>query len=335
MKNVIYYDGRWLGEHGIGRFAAEVKKIDFDLIDLPINGNPASKFDVFLLTKFLFRNKGYFFSPGYNSPLFFLRRSVITVHDLNHIDLDYNSSFLKKIYYNFILKRACVKCAKILTVSDFSKKRIIEWSGVNEGKVVVVGNGVSDEFEESGEKHLPGYPYVLVVGNRKKHKNEYLAIKAFLASDISADVKLVLTGDESQELRDLLTLEDAGTRVIFSGRLSNEKLASMYRGAICLLFPSLYEGFGLPVIEAMACGTPVITSNTTSLYEVAGSAACFVEPENIASITHGINLVTGSESYRNELTQRGYVNVKNYTWEKTRNSVLIALRDVLKLEGKS
>lgn len=317
----IYFDSRWCGEHGIGRFASEVRHSKLNFVDIPLQGNPASKFDVFKLTFALCHLDGIFFSPGYNAPLFFLKRSIITIHDLNHIDLNYNSSVLKRIYYKFVLKRACIKSAKILTVSEFSKQRIVKWSGIPEAKVIVVGNGVSQEFNAEVNKFNPGFPYIFVVGNRKAHKNEARILEAFSLSVHPEGVKLIFSGNASDELLILIEKYELTGKVIFLGNIPSDELASCYRGAEMLLFPSLYEGFGLPVIEAMACGTPVITSNTTSLEEIAGDAACLVNPENIFEIKSAIEKLFKDQEYRNFLIERGFTQSQKFTWNKTRRKI--------------
>lgn len=313
----INFDSRWCGEHGIGRFANEIRKASVNFVDLPLNGNPAGKFDVLKLTGFLLKERNYFFSPGYNAPYFFLKRCIITIHDLNHIDLSYNSSFLKRVYYEMVLKRACQHCALIFTVSEFSKKRIIEWSGVKPEKIIVVGNGVSDEFSQNCNLHSPGYKYIFVVGNRKEHKNEERALLGFIQAQIDKEVKIVFSGDPSDKLIELAKSHNIEDKIIFSGRLSNIKLAEYYKGAEFLLFPSLYEGFGLPVIESMACGTPVITSKNTSLGEVAGNAAYLVDPLDQQSITKAIEELYFNNELRAILSKKGLERAKIYTWEKT------------------
>jgi glycosyltransferase involved in cell wall biosynthesis len=328
MKD-IYYDWRWCGSHGIGRFAMEIKKSKLNLIDIPLHGNPADKYDVFKLTAVLSKIRGLYFSPGYNAPLFYLKRTVITVHDLNHIDLTYNSSFLKRYYYNFVLKRACKRCAKILTVSDFSKQRIIEWAKIPAEKINVVGNGVSEEFNIDIEPFCPGYPYVFIVGNRKPHKNEERALQAFLNANISRGIKIVFNGSVSSSLKDIIEHQGANERVLFMGHLSSTDLASVYKGAELLLFPSLYEGFGLPVIEAMACGTPVITSNSTSLKEISGDAACLVNPEDIGEITSAIEMVINDVAYKQQLINAGLQRSSIYTWKKTIEKVENAIEPLL------
>ncbi|AFJ45616.1 glycosyltransferase family 4 protein [Shimwellia blattae] len=318
--NVIF-DGRWFGEHGIGRFATEVylRNNDFKLIDKGVK--PTSPLDVLFITLYLLFNKGFYFSPGYNAPYFFLKRAAITIHDLNHIDIDCNSSFLKRLYYTAVMKRACHKAYKIFTVSDFSKKRIAQWAGIDESKIVVVGNGVSSEFTNINTNTTISKNHILVVSNRKEHKNELRIIDAFENSTIPKDIDLVFTGDINDKLKALLVEKNLQKRVRFTGRVTNEELAELYKGAVFLLFPSLYEGFGLPVIEAMSCGTPVITSNSTSLPEVAGDAALLVNPEKVSDITNAIDTLYFDQDLQRILIDKGYIQAKKFTWEKTSNII--------------
>ncbi|CAI0779770.1 D-inositol-3-phosphate glycosyltransferase [Serratia proteamaculans] len=316
------FDERWIGEHGIGRFAKEVRKCNLDFENIGLTGNPAGKLDVLKLTIFLlFKKDKYYFSPGYNAPYFFINRSVITIHDLNHIDIDSNSSLLKRIYYNYVLKRACKRALIIFTVSNFSKKRIIEWSNADDNKVIVVGNGVSEEFNRDVVAYQNGLPYFFIVGNRKDHKNEGNALLAFLNAKISNNYQLIMTGDASPQLTETLVKNNSVNRVKFLGKVTNKELASLYKGATCLLFPSLYEGFGLPVIESMACGTPVITSNTTSLPEVSQGAALLVDPKSLSDITAAIETIVNNEDVCISMVEKGYRQAAKFQWSKTRRII--------------
>lgn len=324
QQNKVIFDTRWFGEHGIGRFATEVYDEDF-FQPIKLKGNPVSIFDVIKLTIYLFFNKNFFFSPGFNAPFFFLHRTAITIHDLNHIDVDANTSFLKKLYYNIVLKRACRKAALIFTVSEFSKGRIVDWSGINPDKVKVVYNGVSSAFHQDVQPYLPGFPYIFIVGNRKLHKNEDRALRAFAQADIDKNIHVLFSGKPSDQLVNTakeLQIED---RVKFLGRLSEDELASTYKGALCLLFPSLYEGFGLPVIEAMACGTPVITSNTTSLNEICQGAGFLVDPSNVELITKKIEESINNPILATDNVRKGFNRAKDFSWNKTKKILLLNL----------
>jgi len=331
-----YFDARWLGDHGIGRFACEVLARVGPFHELKGALKPSHPLDVFYLSYQLLKTRcRVWYSPGYNAPLVRLERYVFTIHDLNHLDLSSNSSLLKRFYYRFVMRRACRGAARVLTVSEFSRARIVEWSGVAPSRVVNVGNGVSSAFAPTGEACWPGHPYLLCVGNRKQHKNEARLLRAFAAARIDVAVRLWFTGSPSAELLALteeLALRD---RVSFLGRLDDPALAACYRGAVALVFPSLYEGFGLPVVEAMACGTPVITSRVTALPEVAGDAAVLVDPDDAVSIASGIERVVNDKGLRAELTARGLQRAQHFTWDAVADRVRLVLHEVAKEKGKA
>jgi len=316
MKKIVF-DKRWEGSHGIGRFSSEItKRMKFDSY-ISVNVKPTSPIDILVTPWFLFFNKSIYFTPGFNAPWFFIRRSILTIHDLNHIDITENSSFLKKIYYNIILKRGCRKALAVFTVSEFSKQRIVDWSGVENNKVIVVGNGVSNEFSPIGPQHEPGYRYIFCVSNRKKHKNEIRLIYAFAEVAANLNVKLVLSGSTTTELSELIEHLNMKKYIVFSGFIEDCDLPNYYRGAIGLIMPSLYEGFGLPVIEAMACGTPTITSSTTSLGEISAGASLFIDPLDIDNISKAITELALNIELRQSLAREGLEHVKKFTWDNT------------------
>jgi len=316
MKKIVF-DKRWEGSHGIGRFSSEItKRIKFDkYIDAKVK--PTSPIDIFVTPWYLFFNRSIYFTPGFNAPWLFVKRSILTVHDLNHVDTPGNSSFLKKMYYNLVLKRGCRKSIAIFTVSEFSKKRIVDWSGVDRNKVVVVGNGVSGEFSPDGPKHQPGYKYILCVSNRKEHKNEVLLIRAFARIARSSDVKLVFSGSMTPALSELVDKLGIKKHIVFTGFIKDSDLPNYYRGATALVMPSLYEGFGLPVIEAMACGIPTIASSTTSLGEIAAGASLLVDPTDIDDISQALAKIITDAELRKELSEKGLAHVKQFTWDNT------------------
>ncbi|MBB5608603.1 MULTISPECIES: glycosyltransferase family 1 protein [unclassified Janthinobacterium] len=322
----IYIDERWIGEHGIGRFANVLaSKINFTAMNMV--GSPSSPLDAL---RFFFRTLGFskkdlVFSPGYNAPVFIRCPFVFTIHDLNHIDRNENSSFLKRLYYKWIMRRACRHAQAVLTVSEFSKRRIVDWSGIPAERVINVGNGVGEEYAPSASAYKPGYPYVLSVSNRKAHKNEPRLIEAFSQANISDDVRLLFTGEPTPAVLETIQQYKLQGRVTFVGRVAEADLPGLYRGALALAFPSLYEGFGLPVIEAMACGCPVLTSSTTSLPEVAGDAAVLVDPTSVKAIAEGISSICGDELLRVEMIRKGYLQAARFSWDEVVRKADIAL----------
>lgn len=324
----VVFDERWRGLHGIGRFAIEMsQRLKMENLGLP--RSPSHPMDCLMMSaSVLQRPRDVFFSPGYNAPFIGLSRYVFVVHDLNHIDMNSNSSALKRLYYRLVLKRACQQALGLLTVSEFSARRISAWAGVSRDRIHVVGNGVSAAFTSDGDSHDEGCDYFLVVGNRKDHKNEARVIEAFAEVLGSRnDLRLVFTGKPSKNLQTVIDRHAMGDFVRFTGLLSDADLAKHYRGAVGLVFPSLYEGFGLPVVEAMSCGTPVITSTTTSLPEVAGDAALLVDPLSTYAIASAMTRLLDEPLLRQDLAVRGVEQARQFSWELVSQRVETLLKN--------
>lgn len=320
---MIYADQRRFGDHGIGRFAREVLS-QLNYCPLALKTNPSAPFDPFLLTYALRNLKAgdIFFNPGYNPPLSCPAPFIFTIHDLNHIEGTTTGGAMRRLYYAAFVKRACYKAAYVVTVSEFTRQRIIEWSKVPAEKVVNVGSGVGTEFTSEGTSCLLPYPYVLCVSNRKPHKNECRQVEAFARSGIESEIRLVFTGESAPDLQQLIERLKLQDRVSFIGAVPAERLPSIYRGALALLFCSLYEGFGLPLVEGMACGTPVVTSNTTALREIAGEeAALLVDPTSVDQIAAALNRIIYDTALREKLRKNGFARAALYTWADTRAQV--------------
>jgi glycosyltransferase involved in cell wall biosynthesis len=324
---MIYADQRWIGNHGIGRFARNVLG-GIDYRPVPLDGHPASALDSYRLSRAIRKLKqdDVFYSPGYNAPLSCPASFVFTIHDLSHVYCPENSSALIQFYYATILKRACRQAAAILTVSEFTRAQIVAWSGVQPGKVLNVGCGVDPSYVPEGDRYGLSFPYLLCVSNRKRHKNEFRVVEAFARSGIAPAVKLVFSGSGAAGIAAHISEHGLTGNVHFAGTVEESRLPSLYRGATALLFPSLYEGFGLPIVEAMACGTPVITSNVTAMPEIAGDAASLVDPTSVVEIATAISRLMGDASLRAELRAKGLARAATFSWSKTVNAV----RDVLK-----
>lgn len=312
----IEYDARWEGSHGIGRFSREVKaRIKFE--------------EKFVRAKDVPFAKRALFSPGYRPPLFSNRPFVFTIHDMNHIDLNFNSSWLKRWYYGTVIRKGVKDCFRVLTVSRFSKSRIVEWFGCDSEKVIVVGNGVSEIFFRNQIFKKRGKPFFLCVSNRKGHKNENALLRSFSVSQLSHNHELWFTGCSTAEMRGLIQELGLAGSVHFTGMLSEDQLAAWYKGALALVFPSLYEGFGLPVVESMASGTPVITSNTTSLPEVGGDAALYVDPTSHEQISDAMIRVSSDSLLRQEMREMGLKQAGKFSWDTTAKKVEDVLREMV------
>lgn len=324
----ILFDARWVGNHGIGRFAGELQKAIPGLIPYQVRRRPSHPLDPILLGAALWRRKPkLFFSPGYNSPLGWPGSFVFTLHDLHHLCVPDNSNAVKRAYYQRIIKPACHRAELVLTVSEYSKHEIVAWAKIEEKKIINVGNGVGPPFLPDGKKYDPGYPYLLYVGSRRPHKNLPRLLQAYSISGVRNEVRLLLSGEPDQQIvteMNRLGLEDS---VCFRDLSDDEELSNAYRGATAFVFPSLYEGFGLPPLEAMACGVPVLTSNVCALPEVVGDAAVLVDPLSVEGIAAGLNRLVHDSELRTVLGEKGLLRSKAFTWKETarRTSRVLAL----------
>ncbi|QHC07526.1 glycosyltransferase [Aeromonas veronii] len=337
---MIVYDLAWRGLGGIGRFSESILKrlrLKNDLIEIDLNAHPTSFIYMLkvLFTGLFYHNRSsVFFTPGFIPPIAGYKNFIFTMHDLNHVEIADNSSRLKRLFYNIVVKGKCHKACKILTVSEFSRLNIIEWGNLDPKNVINVGNGVDQGFSTRVAPFLPGYRYLLCVSNRKRHKNEARILLAFSKAMITNDIKLVFSGVISEELKLIIDEYQLAERVVFLGKISEDDLPCVYRGALGLVFPSLYEGFGLPVVEAMACGVPVLTSNTTSLPEVAGDSALLVNPESVDEIRVGIERLVHDETLRTELIAKGLERAKLFSWDAVAARVQAVLDEVTSQYGK-
>ena len=271
-----------------------------------------------------------FHAPHYVLPPLVACKSVVTIHDCIHLMFpQYLPNRLALTYARQSMAMAARRSTRVITVSESSKRDIMRFFHTDAAKISVIYNAYDQRFgiEPSEddvvrvrERFQLHDEFVLYAGNVKPHKNLERLIEAF---DIVRrrgleHLKLVLIGDEISKyaaLRRAVHQHHLHKYVRFLGYLPEETLAVMYRLAGVFVFPSLYEGFGLPPLEAMASGTPVVTSNVSSLPEVAGDAAVLVDPYDPHAIADGIHRVLTDEGLRRELRQKGLARAKQFSWE--------------------
>ncbi len=225
---------------------------------------------------------------------------VVTIHDLIHLR---RRNPLQRSYARMMIGRAVRRGRRVFTVTESVRKDITALFGHPE-KIVVTPNGVDPVFTASGA--AAEGRYFLFVGNDKPHKNVDRLVEAFQRL---ADVQLILAGGTFDRFRNR-------PGVIIAGFVSIDRLAALYRGAIALVQPSLEEGFGLPAIEAMACGAPVITSNAAALVEVTGDAALHVDERSIDAIAEAMTRVMRDASLRASMIARGRQRASTFTWRR-------------------
>ena len=273
-------------------------------------------------------------SPHYVLPLLCRQRSIVTIHDCIHLLFpEYLPNRLAPRYAREMMGSAIRRSDLVLTVSEASRRDILSfYPSTNPDRVCVVPNAIDEailqdpgdeEMERVRERYQIRGRFILYAGNIKPHKNLERLITAFgmlKQRPAHEDVKLFIIGDEVNKYGGLRrSVEAAGVRqdVRFFGFVPERTLAALYRLADAFAFPSLYEGFGLPPLEAMACGTPVVTSRISSLPEVVGDAALLVDPYDVEDIASGLERVLGDDALRAELIARGRERVKDFSWERS------------------
>jgi glycosyltransferase involved in cell wall biosynthesis len=297
---------------------------------IALSGRPAAPLDAWRLSRALrtLKRHDLFFSPGYNAPLSCPSPFIFTIHDLSHVYCAENSSPLIRLYYATVAKRACDRAAAVITVSEFTRSQILEWSGIPSANVINVSCGVEASYCPEGDSYALPFPYLLCVSNRKLHKNESRLVMAFATAKVSG-MHLVFTGEPSPRIMKCIEEQHVTDRVYFAGIVPEAELPSLYRGAEALVFPSLYEGFGLPVLEAMACGTPVVTANMTAMPEVAGDAALLVDPTSVGQIANSIERIVNDSSLQLCLRTKGLARAAQFSWSQTSDRINEILNSVM------
>lgn len=281
--------------------------------------------------------------PHYNVPIFYKGDMVVTIHDLTHLVCsEFFGSKLKILYAKIMMKIAIKKAKFILTVSESTKRDIIRYFKVPEDKIKVTYLGVKDDIKRK-EKSEIDYLYekfsiprdkklLMYVGNLKPHKNLERLLVAFSRLKDNKECSLLLVGKAFENYNVLEDREkelNISDNVIHTGIVSEDELVDLYNLVDLFVFPSLYEGFGLPIIEAMACGTKVVSSNSSSLPEVGGESIEYFDSKNIEDIANIIEKELAKEDTEVEINSR-MDWAKNFNWKKTSKEV----KDVFALYKK-
>lgn len=323
-RSTVLFDARWAGAPGrrrnalgFARLASELasRLRDVELLDddFPLL-HPLEP--LWLARRLAKRRPRAYFSPAFNATPLTQVPFVFTIFDLIHLHFRHERTLAKDAYYRLVVRPAARRAVRIVTGSEFSKAEILEWAHLPDERVVVIGCGV-EGFAPHGPGYAPGYRYLLYVGNHKPHKNVGRLVEAFAHAAARRDLRLLLTGTPTLDLAAAVQRHGLSDRIEFLGSVADGDLAALYRGAEALVFPSLYEGFGLPPLEAMACGTPVVSSDRTALREALGDAALIVDPLETESIAEGIDRILSDHALRDHLRRRGLARSKAFTWERT------------------
>jgi len=280
------------------------------------------------------------FSPGFVCPFIKPIKYVTVIHDMTFFSHPQVHTFFKKIYFPFMIKQSLKKSEKIISVSYNTKKEILKYSNIQENKVIVTHlsankfpqNRINDENELLAKKYNIETEYLLFVGMIEPRKNISLIIEA-LDKISDKQIKLVVVGEKGWMINNLFEMiksRGIEDRIIFTGFIDDKELEIFYKNAKIFLYPSFYEGFGIPILEAMSAGCPVITSNISSLPEVAGNAAILINPQKPNELTDSINRVLDNSELRTDLITKGFENAKKFSWIKTAKQTLEVFENIKK-----
>jgi glycosyltransferase involved in cell wall biosynthesis len=270
--------------------------------------------------------RGLLWSPCAAGPLI-SSNHIVTFHDLFTLDspLWYRPSFARG--YRVLLTALSRTATHIIAVSHFTKSRLVDRLRVDPARVTVIHNGVDcDRFHYSKELaararyelSLPPGRYVLCLGSLEPRKNLRCLLSAWseIAGELPADINLIVTGSRDTFVFNSLGITEVPNRVAFTGYVPDELLAGLYSGSLAFLYPSLGEGFGFPPLEAMACEVPTLTSNVTSLPEVCGPAAVYVDPSDVSDLARGIRRICTDSFLRARLSALSKERVAEFTWDR-------------------
>jgi len=327
-------------------FCNHETKIPFDLSKLKtviIREKITPIWDQILLPLNIAREKiDVFLTPYFKAPFFLPSNVVLIINDLIPLFFPEEHRLFKRIYFRFMCGRSARRAKRIITISENSRDDIVKFLRLPADKIRIVHLGVEERFrspdiriEETRRKYALPQKFILYVGNLSPHKNVQGLIKSYavLPVNLRKQYKLVLVAPKSGKyfsyIEKVIREMELAQDVLFTGYIEDKDLPAVYHMSSLFAFPPLYEGFGLPPLEAMACGCPVVSSNTSSMPEVLGDAALFFNPYNVEEMSLAIKKMLKDENLRDKFRQKGLQRAKRFTFEKMTNRILNVFESVL------
>jgi len=275
------------------------------------------------------------FVPAHTIPLLNPKKSIVTVHDIGFEHFPDAYGWADKLYHKLIIHFIKRFATKIITVSNYSKQDLVKTYKIQPEKIKVIYNGydnkkykvIPDAREQLKQKFQITEPFILFVGRLELKKNVPRLVEEFARLKAKHDLphKLILVGKPGfgfEEVEQLIEKYNLKEQVIFPGWISDDDLPLFHNCADLFVFPSLFEGFGIPVLEAMACNAPVVCSNTTSLPEAAGEAGLLFDPLQVDQIVSRMEQVLLNPEVSEALREKGLEHVKNFSWQKCAQETL-------------
>jgi len=336
----IIFDARVLTHQAYTGVENYTKQI-LDLLNISVNLNIAkpkltNKYISHLWTHFVlpFKDGDLLFCPANIAPIFVLtnKKLVVTIHDVAFETYPNSFSIFFRLYYKFIIPINIKRADKILTVSKSSKCEIEKYYPLSKERIEVIYLGANPIFKRLD---IQKKKQILYVGSMNERKNFSSVLKAYTMLDRS-DYTLLMVGrfslnfalDDATKI--LIDAVNANPNIEFKSDVCNDELVKIYNESMLFVFPSFYEGFGLPMLEAMACGTSVVCSNTTSLPEVGGDAVVYCDPNNVNDIVEKMEMVLSDGKLQQDMIEKGLKRAKQFTWEKSANEHIKVFENLLK-----
>ena len=261
---------------------------------------------------------------------------IVTIHDLNFEHYPKDLPWLVSMYYRTFFPKFARKAKHILSVSNFSKKDIVEKYGVSNNKISVVYNGISeeyrvqtpDEISETRRQYSNGKPYFIFVGSLHPRKNVHRLIEAFAEFSLkNSEIDLVIVGNAMWRQEEFNLTNETKDRVHFLGHLSTNELSHITGAAFALSYVPYFEGFGIPLVEAMRCGVPIISANASCLPEIAGDAAIYCDPFSVQDITAKLHILSNDSTLYQQLAENALNRSALFSWDKAAEEVWEVLND--------
>lgn len=347
----IFINAKFLCENltGIGRYAVEIslelkkkipnvvfvapKKIVLVEIAKELNVQTFGIFNGAMweqieLPIFLLKNKNPLLLNFTSTAPVFYKNQINTIYDIISIKHPEWYSLKASLYYKLLLPIVAKRCKKIITISNYVKNDISSFFNVNHNKINVVNCGVSSIFKNTETENYFEFDYILAVGSIDPRKNLKKLIEAFLMLKNST-LKLVLVGKEHPTFAttDFAIPIERKKDIIFTGYISDEKLRDYYISAKVFVFPSLEEGFGIPPLEAMSCGCPSIVSNASSIPEVCGDAALYIDPKNTNDIYLKLKTILNDDELRKNIIEKGVIRKNCFSWEISAQKIIEIIKN--------